>query len=94
VDEEELPRNVIWLGVSALIGSMTVRLLDYWRLRIERRFNATADDGAVLSYPWLAQHPVWIGLLVGVLVFVVGLYLITGYSRTTYLRPEPPAASS
>lgn len=94
MNDEELPRSVIWFGVSALIGSMAVRLLDYWRLRIERRYFASNDEGKILSYPWLAEHPVWIGLFVGVFVFTVGLYLINGYSRTTYLRPDPAPVAS
>ena len=94
MDSEELPRSWIWFGFSALIGSMTVRIIDYWRLRVVRQFNRNADDGAVLSYPWLAQHPIWVGFVVGVLAFAVGLYLINGYARTTYLRPEAPPAAS
>jgi len=96
VNEVEMPRNVLWAAVSALAGSLTIRLIDYWRLRIERDFNATAsgDDGAVLSYPWLAEHPIGIGIAVGLLVFAIGLYLIVGYAQTAYLRPEPPPATA
>lgn len=93
--DAEMPRSVLWFVVSALVGSMTIRALDYWRLRIERDFRSSnQEEGAQVSYPFLAENPIWIGVLIGIVVFVVGLYLIRGYAQTAYLRPEPPAPAS
>lgn len=92
--DAEMPRRILWLVVSVLAGSMTIRAIDYWRLRIERDFNASNQEaGAQVSYPFLAESPVWIGVLVGLVVFVVGLYLIEGYAKTAYLRPTSPEPS-
>ncbi|HEY7034877.1 MAG TPA: hypothetical protein VH482_26285 [Thermomicrobiales bacterium] len=97
-NETYLP-YLTWLGFSALIGSMTVRWLDLWRLRTERHHNAAVarnkDLAGNLAYPWLAQHPVWIGLVVGVVALAIGWFLIYSYrkaERYWATLPAPEAA--
>jgi hypothetical protein len=87
-----------WLGFAALIGSMTVRSLDLWRLRTERHYNAAVarNTGAVgqLVYPWPAQHPVWIGLVVGLLALAIGWFLIFSYRKAQRYWASLPAAEA
>ena len=88
-----------WLGFSALIGSMTVRLVDLWRLHVERDHAAavarTGDAAGSLTYPFLAQHPVWDGIVAGLLALAIGYVLISGYrsaQRYWATLPAPEAA--
>jgi hypothetical protein len=100
VDNEAYAPYLTWLGFAALIGSMMVRVIDLWRLRIERHHNAAVardkDAAGPLTYPWLAQHPVWIGIAAGFLALAIGYFLISSYrgaQRYWAALPAPQAAS-
>lgn len=95
--DEALEPYLTWLGFSALIGSMTIRLVDLWRLRMERHYYATHGSNAGSApHPFLARHPVWDGVVAGVLALAIGYLLIAGYRRAqrywaTRPAPEPAA---
>jgi hypothetical protein len=97
LDEAYRP-YLTWLGFAALIGSMAIRLLDLWRLRTERHYNAAVarnrETAGVLTYPWLAQHPVWVGFVVGVLALGVGYFLIYSYRNAQRYWATLPAAEA
>ncbi len=93
--DEAFAPYLTWLGFSALIGSLTIRLVDLWRLRMERHFYATHDSNAgPAPHTWLARHPVWDGIVVGLLALAIGYFLISSYRSAqrywaTLPAPEP-----
>jgi hypothetical protein len=100
VNDDAYAPYLTWLGFSALIGSMTIRLVDLWRLHIERHHAAAVardkDAAAPLTYPWLAQHPVWVGVVAGLLALAIGYFLISSYrsaQRYWATLPAPETAS-
>jgi hypothetical protein len=86
-------RYLTMLAFAGVVFQLTTNRIDAWRARLEIQHNTDVNAGQAtgdLVYPWLAQHPTWVGIVVGLAVFAVGSLLISWYRAPEPTQPAHP----